>query len=62
MKKFLALLLASVMTLALLAGCGGSGDTPANTDTPTNTDTDTPTNTDTDTPTNTDNGEYPTIT
>ena len=24
MKKFLALLLASVMTLALLAGCGGS--------------------------------------
>ena len=26
MKKFLALLLACVMTLALLAGCGGSGN------------------------------------
>lgn len=31
MKKFLALLLASVMTLALLAGCGGgNNDAPAN--------------------------------
>lgn len=29
MKKFLALLLALVMTLAL-AACGGSGNTPAN--------------------------------
>ena len=41
MKKFLALLLASVMTLALLAGCGGGNDnqTPSTPDTPsTNTD------------------------
>ena len=40
MKKALALLLALVMTLALVA-CGGNNNnsTPANTDTPTNTDT-----------------------
>ena len=68
MKKFLALLLASVMTLALLAGCGGgNGDqTPSTPDTPSNTDTpDTPYTPDTpdtpDTPSTSD-GEVPTIT
>ena len=41
-KKFLALLLAMVMTLALVA-CGGSNnDTPANDDSPAQSDTNTP--------------------
>ena len=41
-KKFLALLLAMVMTLGLVACGGGSNDTPANNDTPAQTDTTTP--------------------
>ena len=57
MKKFLALLLASVMTLALLAGCGGgNNNTPSNTDAPSSNQGDT------NTPAPADNGEFPTIT
>ena len=33
-KKTLALLLALVMALSLLAGCGGDNNTPSNPDTP----------------------------
>ena len=43
MKKFLALILALCMTLALVACGGGNGnDTPSNNDTPSSTNTDTP--------------------
>ena len=47
MKKFLALLLAMVMTMALVACGGGQNDTPANNDTPAQTDTNTPADNDT---------------
>ena len=47
-KKTLALLLALVMALSLLAGCGGNNDTPATTpDTPATTTPDTPATPDT---------------
>ena len=63
MKKFLALLLASVMTLALLAACGGNNDTPpadAN-GAPGAADTDNPGSDDTTAPP-ADDGGIPTIT
>ena len=63
MKKFLALLLASVMTLALLAACGGNNDTPpadAN-GAPGAEDTDNPGSDDTTAPP-ADDGGIPTIT
>ncbi|MBD5170343.1 MAG: extracellular solute-binding protein [Oscillibacter sp.] len=47
MKKFLALLLAMVMTMALVACGGNQNDTPANNDTPAQTDNDTPATPDT---------------
>ena len=57
MKKILALLLASVMTLALLAGCGGGNNNDPAKSTP-----DTPTQGSTGTPATSDDGEIPTIT
>ena len=63
MKKILALLLASVMVLALLAGCGGgNNDTPTTPgDDSSSTDTNTPSDTNTTTPP-ADDGSVPTIT
>ncbi len=63
MKKFLALLLASVMTLALLAGCGGgnNNDTPATNDTPDTTQGN-DAQSDTPAPAPTDDGGIPVIT
>ena len=61
MKKVLALLLASVMMLALLAGCGGGNDNNSNStnDTPSNSSSD---NSNTNTPaTSTDDSGVPTI-
>ena len=63
MKKVLAMLLASVMMLALLAGCGGGNDTPSTPDnsTPSQSDANTDTNTNTNTPAPSTDG-VPTIT
>lgn len=62
MKKLLALLLASVMTLALLAGCGGgSNQTPADSNSG-QTDAQTPSDDAPTTPPPTEEGGYPVIT
>ena len=50
MKKFLSMILASVMVLSLLAGCGGGNDTPAANDQPQQTENQTPDNNNTDAP------------
>ena len=50
MKKFLALVLATIMVLSLVACGGGNTDAPANNDTPAQTDTNTPADNNTDTP------------